>query len=227
MIDTTTQTENRLFTELDTQPKTRVPKKVLDRDDFMLLFIKQLEYQDPLKPLENNEMATQLALFNQVDQLFDLNEKFSQMVEIAKGNVLSTMASLIGKKALAESELARVENGHFLGGKLVLEEPVEGIRLKIYSSEGSLVREVDLGALPAGEHEIDWDATNEQGETVPDGTYRLYLETSNPEDRSLVTIKTVGRLTGALLEGEDYQLLFNGQSRLSLSDLEKILAEEE
>jgi len=227
MIDTTTQTENRLFTELDTQPKTRVPKKVLDRDDFMLLFIKQLEYQDPLNPLENNEMATQLALFNQVDQLFDLNEKFSQIIEIAEGNVLSTMAGLIGKKALAESELARVENGHFLGGKLVLEEPVEGVRLKIYSSEGNLVREMDLGALPAGEHEIDWDATNEQGETVPDGTYRLYLETSNPEDRSLVTIKTVGRLTGALLEGEDYKLLFNGQSRLSLSDLEKILAEEE
>ncbi len=227
MLENNVQTENRLFTELDPKPKTRVPKKVLDRDDFMLLFIKQLEYQDPLKPLENNEMATQLALFNQVDQLFELNEKFSQMMEIARSTNLSTIASLIGKKGLVKSELGRVEDGRFLGGKLVLEEPVEGVKLKIYSREGKLIRELDLGPLSAGEHEIDWDGTDAQGNPVPDGNYRLYLETSNPEDRSLITLKTVGRLTGALREGEEYQLLFNGQSQISLSDLEKILAEEE
>jgi len=226
MIDTSVQTDNRLFTELDTQPQTRVPKKELDRDDFMLLFIKQLEYQDPLKPLDNNEMATQLALFNQLDQLAELNDKISEIVDIARGGSLQTMASLIGKKAWVENELVRVEDGQFLGGKLLVEEPVEGVKLKIYSSTGELVKEMDLGPLPAGEHEIQWDATDESGQTVADGNYRLYVETSDPEDRSFITVKTLGRITGALMEGEDYKLLYNGQSEIDISDIEKILAEE-
>jgi len=45
----------------------RIPKKVLDREAFMQLFIKQLQFQDPMKPVENHEMALQLAAFNQVD----------------------------------------------------------------------------------------------------------------------------------------------------------------
>ena len=52
----------------------RVAKKVLDMQDFIQLFITQLQYQDPMNPIENNEMAIQLALFNQVDQLFKINE---------------------------------------------------------------------------------------------------------------------------------------------------------
>ena len=227
MIENIKQTNTpELFTELDTSPKQRVPKKVLDRNDFMLLFIKQLEYQDPLKPLENNEMATQLALFNQLDQLFDLNEKFEEIISLAKKDSLQTAANLIGKKALVKSELLRVENGTFLGGKLVLEEPVSGVKLKIYSAEGELIKEMDLGPLGAGEHEISWDARDRNGQTVPDGNYRLVIETNDPQEKKALTVKTIGRITAAILEDGDYQLLFNGFHKLKPSELEKIMAEE-
>jgi len=226
MIENRVQTENRLFTEIDTKPKTRVPKKVLDRDDFMLLFIKQLEYQDPLKPLENNEMATQLALFNQVDQLFDLNEKIKQLVDIAQNDKIQTISGLIGKKVLVEGNTGRIENGNFLGGKVILDEPINDLKLKIYDPEGNLVRTLDLGALPAGEHEIEWDGKDEEGNTLPDGNYRFSVETSSVEEADLITIKTVGRITGALLEDGESQLLFNGYKEISISDITKIIAEE-
>ena len=226
MIENRVQTENRLFTEIDTKPKTRVPKKVLDRDDFMLLFIKQLEYQDPLKPLENNEMATQLALFNQVDQLFDLNEKIKQLVDIAQNDKIQTISGLIGKKVLVEGNTGRIENGNFLGGKVILDEPINDLKLKIYDPEGNLVRTLDLGALPAGEHEIEWDGKDEEGNTLPDGNYRFSVETSSVEEADLITIKTVGRITGALLEDGRSQLLFNGYKEISISDITKIIAEE-
>ncbi|WP_022853074.1 flagellar hook assembly protein FlgD [Thermodesulfatator atlanticus] len=229
MISGKTQLEEKpsLFQEVDTnKPKIREPKKVLDRDDFMVLFIKQLEFQDPLKPLENNEMATQLALFNQVDQLFDLNEKIKQLVDIAQNDNLQTISGLIGKKALVKSSTGRVENGNFLGGKLILEQPINDVALKIYDEKGKLIKTLDIGALSAGEHSIDWDAKDKDGNPVSDGNYRFYVETPTAEEKSYVTIKTVGRITGALLEDNKYQLLFNGHEEIDLSELEKIMAEE-
>ncbi|HFB83209.1 MAG TPA: flagellar hook assembly protein FlgD, partial [Thermodesulfatator sp.] len=71
----------------------RVPKKVLDRDDFMMLFITQLQYQDPMNPIQNNEMAQQLALFNQVDQLFNLNENFEKLVSLEESRADIGMVS--------------------------------------------------------------------------------------------------------------------------------------
>ncbi|WP_456370922.1 flagellar hook assembly protein FlgD [Thermodesulfatator atlanticus] len=229
MISGKTQLEEKpsLFQEVDTnKPKIREPKKVLDRDDFMVLFIKQLEFQDPLKPLENNEMATQLALFNQVDQLFDLNEKIKQLVDIAQNDNLQTISGLIGKKALVKSSTGRVENGNFLGGKLILEQPINDVALKIYDEKGKLIKTLDMGALSAGEHSIDWDAKDKDGNPVSDGNYRFYVETPTAEEKSYVTLKTVGRITGALLEDNKYQLLFNGHEEIDLSELEKIMAEE-
>ncbi|OAG27133.1 flagellar hook assembly protein FlgD [Thermodesulfatator autotrophicus] len=222
-----TETTTKLFTELDSSPKTSTPKKVLDRDDFMLLFIKQLEYQDPLKPLDNNEMATQLALFNQLDQLYALNEKLSQIADIAKGNTLQTIANLIGKKALVKTQSLRVEDGKFLGGEIIAEEATDNLQAKIYDSQGNLVNTIDLGPLSAGEHPLDWDGKDKDGHQVPDGNYHLVLDPKNPEDLDNITVKAVGRLTGALFEDGEYKLLFNGQSTISLSDLEKILAEVE
>ncbi|AEH45946.1 flagellar hook capping protein [Thermodesulfatator indicus DSM 15286] len=226
MINNTEQAP-KLFTELDNSPKTRVPKKVLDRDDFMVLFIKQLEYQDPLKPLDNNEMATQLALFNQVDQLYDLNEKLSKIADIAKGSTLQTIASLIGKKASVKNHLLRVEGGKFLGGEIEAKEATDNILAKIYDANGNLVKVLDLGPLSVGKHELDWDATDKNGNQVADGTYRLVLEPKNPKDLDNLSIKTIGRLTGALLEDGEYKLLFNGKDTISLTDLEKVLAEDE
>lgn len=218
---TGTSTTEKLFQELDTGPKQRVPKKVLDRDDFMLLFIKQLEYQDPMKPLDNNEMATQLALFNQVDQLFDLNEKVDQAVKLAKNQEMGIITSLVGRLVRIKSSTGRVEDGRFLGATLKLDTPVSDAKLKIFSQDGTLVKTLDLGGLSAGEHQISWDATNDAGEKLPDGNYRLRLECTG-EDDVKATLETIGRVTRALL-GDNPELVVNGTEKTKLEDLLEII----
>ncbi len=216
-------TDQKLFQELDPNPKQRVPKKVLDRNDFMLLFIKQLEYQDPMKPLDNNEMATQLALFNQVDQLFSINEKLDYFMNEAQNLEISVLTSLIGRLVVVEDQIGRVENGHFLGAKLEVKEPVSEAKIKIFSSDGHLVRTLNLGGLSPGEHEISWDAKDDNGQTVPDGNYRLVLETQGDQDK--ISLETVGRITGAFLKEDSSTLLFNGQREIKLEDIQEIMAD--
>jgi flagellar basal-body rod modification protein FlgD len=63
--------------------------------DYMKILVTQLQYQDPLEPLDNNEMASQLAQFSQLQQLESMSSSFSDVLT----NVERSYAnSLIGKE---------------------------------------------------------------------------------------------------------------------------------
>ena len=63
--------------------------------DYMNLLITQLQNQNPLEPLDNNEMAAQLAQFSQLQQLESMNNSFA---EVLSATELSYANSLLGKE---------------------------------------------------------------------------------------------------------------------------------
>ncbi len=63
--------------------------------NYMRLLVAQLQNQNPLEPLDNNEMASQLAQFSQLQQLESLNRSFQ---EVLTNTQLSYASSLIGKQ---------------------------------------------------------------------------------------------------------------------------------
>ncbi|MHC4644153.1 MAG: flagellar hook assembly protein FlgD [Planctomycetota bacterium] len=71
--------------------------------DYMKLLITQLQNQNPLEPLDNNEMASQLAQFSQLEQLETMNSSFAKVLANAERTYAN---SLIGKEVsfLAETE---------------------------------------------------------------------------------------------------------------------------
>lgn len=73
--------------------------------DYMKLLVTQLQNQNPLEPLDNNEMASQLAQFSQLQQLETLNSSFVQILAAAERSYAN---SLIGKDV---SFIGRTETG--------------------------------------------------------------------------------------------------------------------
>lgn len=63
--------------------------------DYMELLVTQLQYQNPLEPMDNNQMATQLAQFSQLQQLESVNSNFAEALATANRSYAN---SLIGKK---------------------------------------------------------------------------------------------------------------------------------
>lgn len=66
---------------------TRTPKQDLGKDDFMSLLLVQLQYQDPLNPMDNQEMMAQMAQFSALEQ----------MLNIANTTNKQLAAGLVGK----------------------------------------------------------------------------------------------------------------------------------
>jgi flagellar basal-body rod modification protein FlgD len=95
----------------------------LGEDAFMKLLLAQLKNQDPLKPMEDKDFIAQLAQFNSLSQLTQINQALGDMIasqSIAQG------AALIGKTvngaAADGSQLSGVVTGlHVAGGKVTLD----------------------------------------------------------------------------------------------------------
>jgi len=62
--------------------------------DFMNLLVTQLRNQNPLEPMDNQDMSAQLAQFSELQQLEDMNSSFGDVLESIQRGYAS---SLIGK----------------------------------------------------------------------------------------------------------------------------------
>ncbi len=69
--------------------------------DYMKLLVTQLQNQNPLEPMDNNEMASQLAQFSQLQQLESMNSNFANVLSSTERNYAN---SLIGKEISFASE---------------------------------------------------------------------------------------------------------------------------
>lgn len=75
------------------QPRT----ETLGKDDFLRLLVMQLKYQDPLEPLKNEEFIAQLATFNSLEQMINLNKSFEVLLSLQQ---MTQASSLIGKQVV-------------------------------------------------------------------------------------------------------------------------------
>jgi flagellar basal-body rod modification protein FlgD len=208
-------------TSVNTQ---RTPKKVLDMQDFIQLFITQLQYQDPMNPIENNEMAIQLALFNQVDQLFKINETLDTLVDMAKSLNLAYVSNLVGKKVKVETNIGRVENGEFLGGEFTLDEPVNYLEIVIRDANGNLIDNIKMNGLKAGTYKIEWDATDKNGNKVSDGNYTFSIVIPYENTTKNITPTMIAKVTGAKL-GDEIKGVINENYTMDLENIKELLEE--
>ena len=72
-----------------TRPPVTGPKE-LGQDEFLKLLVTQLKFQDPLKPLENQDFIAQTAQFSQLNQMTDLVRLMKRSVELQESSLASS-----------------------------------------------------------------------------------------------------------------------------------------
>ena len=134
------------------------------QDRFLKLLVAQLNNQDPMNPLDNAQMTSQMAQINTVTGIQQLN---STMVGIAQQfGALQVMqgASMIGRSVVIEGDRLPVEEG--VGhGMFELSAAAGDVKVEILTPGGQLVGTVNLDAKTAGRHKFDWDASKYSGNT--------------------------------------------------------------
>jgi len=113
--------------------------------DYMKLLIAQLQNQNPLEPLDNNEMASQLALFSQLQQLESMNVSFAEVLSTTNRSYAN---SLLGKRVTFFLEDETTGELEKTTGTVesVFNDPVTGeVLLGVTAGEGKEAEEYTVG----------------------------------------------------------------------------------
>ena len=137
------------------------------QDRFLKLLVTQLQNQDPLSPMDNAELTSQIAQINTVSGINTLNttvqglsSQFLQMQSLQG-------ASLVGKNVIVPGNKLDIADGAAQGG-FELTSAADAVKMEVLSPAGQVLDTVALGAQSSGLHSFDWAAgsyTNTSGLT--------------------------------------------------------------
>ncbi len=124
-------------------------------DRFLKLLVTQMQNQDPLNPMDNAQVTSQMAQINTVSGIEKLNTtvqglnaQFNQMQAL-------TGASLVGRYVTLKGDQLDASSGTAVGG-LELAGTADTVKVEVLSTAGRLVDTLELGALDAGQHGFQW-----------------------------------------------------------------------
>jgi flagellar basal-body rod modification protein FlgD len=181
----------------------------LGKDEFLKLFIAQIQYQDPLNPLDSAEFTAQLAQFSSVEQLYGMNSKLGN-IEETMNNQSEQHDNLgyIGKTVKADDNTMNVDNGTVQSGSYNLDGSGY-VTIDVYDSDGVIVRTFYKGWEDKGEHDLNWDGRDDSGAIAGDGSYTFEV-TARDEDGFYVPSNTYisGEVTGITYQdGQPYLMI--------------------
>jgi flagellar basal-body rod modification protein FlgD len=126
-------------------------------DRFLKLLVAQMQNQDPLSPMDNAQVTSQMAQINTVTGIDQLNStvqglssQFLQM-QAVQG------ASLVGRDVIVPGNKLSIDETAAVGqGGYELTSPADAVKVDILSPSGAVVQTLNLGAAGAGDHSFDW-----------------------------------------------------------------------
>lgn len=147
----------------------------IDQRQFLLLFIEQLKHQDPLSPLEPDQLTAQLAQFSSLEQLTGINTRLDALTGTTEQQVGTTLLGLLGREVVYRGDRFAIEGGQAPEVAYTLSESVTALTATVTDADGRVVRTVDLGRQDAGAHTFAFDGKASSGAALPDGEYRVAL----------------------------------------------------
>ncbi|WBY00592.1 flagellar hook assembly protein FlgD [Ramlibacter tataouinensis] len=145
---------------------------------FLKLLVTQLNNQDPLNPLDNAQLTSQLAQMSTVSGIEKLNAALQALLaQSGTGQVLQA-ASLIGRDVLVPGNALVLQAGQPVAFAIEPTGAADSVVLDIVDDKGRVVRQIDAGALPRGLHQLAWDGLDGEGQALPEGRYRFVVNAS-------------------------------------------------
>lgn len=197
----------------NTSKSTSNPANAMGQEDFLMLLTTQLQNQDPSKPMDPTSFVTDLTQMSQLEATTKMNESIVAMTTGFQNMQTMQGAALIGKSVQVNGEDFSHKQGLPSQFSLSTEEPLTDVKV-IVSSEGGIVKEIDVADLTSGEKIIEWDGLDDVGSNRASGVYSLtaYGTDAEGELKSVDTVVasrvnsvgvgTDGRMTLTLATGE-------------------------
>lgn len=212
---------NTVTATTDTTAASAAMKKSMgmNKDDFMKLFVAQLQYQDPLKPMDSTAMLEQLSQLSLVEQSYNSNTALNNLLTAQNNSNSLAAVSFIGKDVKANGNIVTFDGSTLTSVGFNLPISAEAAQVSIADASGKTVRTANIGAVSAGDAKVAWDGLDDSGTLLPAGAYTFSVAATSANGSTLpVNTYTTGRIDGVNLSGATPQLTI-GPTSIALSDV--------
>jgi flagellar basal-body rod modification protein FlgD len=192
------------------------------QDRFLKLLITQMQNQDPLNPMDNAEVTSQLAQISTVSGIDKLNTTIAGMTSSMVAAQSLQAGSLIGHAVLAPGKTVLLQQGQAVGG-VQLSEPADQVTVTIANAAGQTIKTLNLGAQDTGTHNFGWDGTTDAGGKAGDGSYTFAVSAMRAGQKISADALGYGLVQSVTLGGDQLQLNTYGLGPVALGQVKQIL----
>lgn len=190
---------------------------------FLQLLVTQMKNQDPLNPLDNAQVTSQMAQLSTVTGINQLNDAVKALSDSFLAGQSLQAASLVGHGVMIPGNKLELANGAAYGG-VDLPQAVDKLTIKIKDASGAVIHTVDLGAQNnAGSIPFQWDGATDSGVTAPSGSYTFEAVAERGGKKAEVSALAVGQVASVSLGLQGATLNVVGLGPVALSQVKQIL----
>lgn len=192
------------------------------QDRFLKLLVTQLKNQDPLNPLDNAAVTTQMSQINTVTGIERLNATLASLLGSYQDSEAMQAAGLIGKNVLVSGSTLSLSGGTAYGG-VNLGAPADNVTVTILDGAGRVVQSQSLGARAAGSFSFAWDGRTDAGGSAAPGNYRFTVSAVRGTDKVAADTLQVGTVSALVRGADGVQLDLAGLGRVAFNKVQQIL----
>ena len=191
------------------------------QDRFLSLLVAQMKNQDPLNPLDNAQVTSQLAQLSTVQGIENMNASLAALATSLGGNQMAQSANLIGRNVLVPGNaVSPVALQDVMGFELT--RPADKVTLTILDAAGAQVRKLDLGPRDAGLNVLAWDGLTDSGTKAPGGAYQFKLDAVQGGQPVSTIALHLGEVNSVSQGSQGVKLNLSGNESVAYADIRQI-----
>ncbi|MFT7433609.1 MAG: flagellar basal-body rod modification protein FlgD [Alphaproteobacteria bacterium] len=188
-------------------------------ETFMTLLVTQLQNQDPLEPMDNQQMTAQLAQFSSLEQNITQNEHLAKIAGQADYSQQGVALSYVGKDALVPGAITASNGTNDVSLNYKVEDTVTNVSVEILNGDGEVVRTME-GGIAQGRNEAIWDSKDDAGNAVEAGFYSFRVSGVDPNGEDVnVEEFSYGHVNSLEGDGESIRFTATDGRTFSLDDI--------
>ncbi|MFA7281226.1 MAG: flagellar hook assembly protein FlgD [Sterolibacterium sp.] len=193
-------------------------------DRFLKLLVTQLKNQDPLNPLDNAQLTSQMAQISTVNGIEKLNTTLQSLISNSNDSQTMQAAALVGKGVLVPGTgmEQKAANGPTVAG-FAIDGPADNVKVTINDANGITVRTIDLGGMKTGTNVFQWDGKADSGEIAADGAYTFKVAAKRGSDQVGSTALQLGLVEGIMNSSQGVSLNLGNLGTFKMSDVKEFL----
>jgi flagellar basal-body rod modification protein FlgD len=191
------------------------------QDRFLKLLTTQLKNQDPLNPMDNAQMTSQLAQISTVDGIEKLNATLQKMLASSASAEAMQAAALVGHQVMVAGSGLQLGDTGAAGG-IELGASADQVTVTIKDVNGIVMNTLNLGALDAGVHDFGWDGKTVAGLKAVNGAYNISVSATRGGDKVAATALQLANVQNINQSSQGVSLNLGPLGLVMMSDIKQI-----